>query len=628
LFFYNATRAGGVFCFWLRLNTLHQGAKGSRRAAENFYIEEARLMFNIFLILTLSVFVLFSAPVLAAPPANDSLANAQVLNGANGTANATTVDATRESGESAHSASGTTVYRTVWFSWTAAESKPVTFRVTAANGFNPAMMAYSGALTPVSRNNDTTGNLPRIEFEAIAGQQYRIVVGLYNDQSAAGGDFTLEWAQTNAPTNDNFANATTLETLTSGSVALTTQNATREAGEPVHIGDTSKSVWVKLTNNTASDVSLTFSTRESFSIETDTTLSIYTGDTLAALTAVVKNDDVESTSRSRATFLAKAGVTYSIAVDMTSESGRSDFILSWATTRIRYNTEFPWRNNQTGQVNYFDSADITVFRPSTGSWYWLTSGNNTFRAAQFGQAGDLPVPADYDGDLRSDLAVTRNVGGAKFWYIQNSFDDSFRAVQWGLADDKAMPGDYDFDGRMDIAVFRPSTGFWYVLRSKDNQLAAVQWGAAGDIPVTGDFRGTADGTDFAVFRPSNGTWYINDGTTSISTVFGQAGDIPVPGRYAQVGVKTDVGVFRPSNGFWYYKNSAGNSFQSIQWGTAGDVPQPGDFDNNSNDSADFVVFRPSDNTWYIRRNGGDSTRFVQFGAAGDIPASSASQLAQ
>ena len=48
----------------------------------------------------------------------------------------------------------------------------------------------------------------------------------------------------------------------------------------------------------------------------DTVLAVYTGSSVGALTAVVKNDDESATVRtSKLTFTATAGVTYRIAID-------------------------------------------------------------------------------------------------------------------------------------------------------------------------------------------------------------------------------------------------------------------------------------------------------------------------
>lgn len=127
------------------------------------------------------------------------------------------------------------------------------------------------------------------------------------------------------------------------------------------------------------------------------------------------------------------------------------------------------------------TSDVSVFRPSTGQWFMMNSGSNTFSGVQFGQAGDVPVEGDFDGDSRSDVAVFRPADGG--WYRLNSSTGEFAGAQFGQAGDKPVPGDYDRDGKTDIAVWRPSNGFYYQLRSSNGQFQATQFGQNGDIPL-------------------------------------------------------------------------------------------------------------------------------------------------
>jgi subtilisin-like proprotein convertase family protein len=141
-------------------------------------------------------------------------------------------------------------------------------------------------------------------------------------------------------------------------------------------------------------------------------------------------------------------------------------------------------------------SDVSVFRPSTGTWYIQNSTNGSLSGTAFGLSTDKLVPADYDGDRKSDIAVFRE----GIWYIMQSQTNTVRSVSWGLGTDTPTPGDYDGDGKADIAVFRASDSNWYVARSSNNTSQTVTFGASTDQPVAADYDG--DGrTDFAVYRP-------------------------------------------------------------------------------------------------------------------------------
>ena len=101
------------------------------------------------------------------------------------------------------------------------------------------------------------------------------------------------------------------------------------------------------------------------------------------------------------------------------------------------------------------AAGPGVFRG--GIWYRLNSSNGAFVAEAFGIDTDMPVPADYDGDNRDDIAVFRPSDGN--WYFHFSGSGQFGGIHWGQNGDVPVPGDYDGDNRNDVAIFRAGTWF-------------------------------------------------------------------------------------------------------------------------------------------------------------------------
>jgi hypothetical protein len=240
---------------------------------------------------------------------NDDFADATVLSGATGTLSQNNNGGSKEPGEPDHAdnAGGSSM----WFSWTAPTNGQFSFN-TAGSAIDTLLAAYTGAsvnaLTRVASNDDFNFDLASaVSIQATSGTTYHLAVDGFDGETGA---LVLNWAPEVPPANDNFTNALVVVGPV-GTVNATNSGATKEAGEPDHAGELGgRSIWFRWTATSTNEVSIT-----TVGSNFDTTLAVYTGASVNALSLVASNDEFAEDSTSAVTFPTAAGTTYQIAVD-------------------------------------------------------------------------------------------------------------------------------------------------------------------------------------------------------------------------------------------------------------------------------------------------------------------------
>ena len=294
--------------------------------------------------------------------------------------------------------------------------------------------------------------------------------------------------------------------------------------------------------------------------------------------------------------------------------------------------------------------------PGTSQFYWHVLGSTDgYSITQWGSQdnnnpggyGDGFVPADYDGDGKTDIAIVRiprinptpDVGSQLYWYILYSSTGTYEVIPWGLSisnagGDYAVPADYDGDGKADVAIARDGSNnlVWWIRQSRDG-VRIQRWGGspgAGDSPVPADYDGDGK-ADLAVIRyvapinpPPPYTWFIlnsRDGSWTVRQLGTFDVDIPAVGDYDGDG-KADMCVVSRRGDFptfnWRWINSSNGQFNLLHWGAVGDKIVQGDYDGDG--KTDQAIYRKDGNCEDFSRfwiNGSRSGFYiVPFGGCG------------
>ncbi len=221
-----------------------------------------------------------------------------------------------------------------------------------------------------------------------------------------------------------------------------------------------------------------------------------------------------------------------------------------------------------------------AFRPSNGFTYLRNSNNDGFADIQFfyGQAGDIPVSGDWNGDGTDSVGVYRN----GTFYLRNNNSSGFADLQvsFGAAGDIPVVGDWDGDGIDTVGVFRNGVFFLRNTNTTGVPDITFSYGTGGDLPIAGDWDG--DGIDtIGAFRPSTGFVFLRntntEGFADTQFFYGTTGDRPIAGDWNADGIDT-VGIVR--QGQWFLRNSNTPGFADLQffYGAPTDLPICGDWD--------------------------------------------------
>jgi hypothetical protein len=238
---------------------------------------------------------------------------------------------------------------------------------------------------------------------------------------SAGVNFTVS----GAPANDNFAAAQSL-TGGSGTASGSTVGATREIGEPEHVGNPGgNSIWYRWSAPTGGACKF-----DTIGSSFDTLLAVYTGTSLANLTHIAANDDIVTgiSTNSQLSFIATAGTVYYIAIDGFSEGGESpvptasgSVVLHWtANSTLPTIGGFSPGSGVVGASIVINGANLSGATMVTFNGVSATFAINS--SAQI--TANVPVGAS-SGPLRISTPAGTATSAANFIVLTPSNNDNF-----------------------------------------------------------------------------------------------------------------------------------------------------------------------------------------------------------
>ena len=177
-----------------------------------------------------------------------------------------------------------------------------------------------------------------------------------------------------------------------------------------------------------------------------------------------------------------------------------------------------------------------LYRQSDGYVYLRNS--NTQGTADvlyyFGNPGDVPLAGDFDGDGCDTVSLYRPAARTMYVIDRLGSGDAGlgaadRSFVFGDAGDLPMAGDFDGNGVDDLAMQRATTGEVFVRLTQTTGAAdlSFHFGNPGDTLFTGDWTGTGT-SSAASFRSWERTVHLPSGS---AVEYGSLWMLPIAGRF-------------------------------------------------------------------------------------------------
>ncbi|HJR19400.1 MAG TPA: hypothetical protein VJ922_06750 [Actinomycetota bacterium] len=339
-----------------------------------------------------------------------------------------------------------------------------------------------------------------------------------------------------ACTNDNFADATLINTL-DHSDQCDSSAATTETGEPMTscaVGkNVGKTTWWKYTPDGSSARPLHIKVN-TYASPFNTLIALWRqdGSGFAGLTPVACNDQLGIHKTSRVTQALTIGKTYYIQAGGVSQAGGTLNLRVkpriWHVGVVRGDDWYVNRGHD-GLAEYhfvygkstdqFLAGDIIGHGVHTP---WVRRGNlfilndwfdsGFVKQFSYGNSTDKALVGDWNGDEVMTPVVRR--GGT--WYFNNGYDGSHElSIAYGNSSDVPLVGDWNGDGIWTPGVRRGN--IFYLNNGFDgaHDIAAFAYGMTSDVVVVGDWNADGKMTP-GVVRGSG--WYLSNGFTGVQDI--------------------------------------------------------------------------------------------------------------